>query len=258
MSGRSFTAGLCLLLVGAARAAEAPAKPDLKAEIGTLASRLLANPLDAAAASRLEALRKTYDQQRRTAFGALAAGMQAYLDGRFALAGRRLAVAAAWDEAATAADELLLRKLGRILDECRKQAASSTKEAGTACADCGDLGWADCPGKGCYGTGTRPCPTCRARGTMSPRSDRPCPACKGTGALPCAACRGRGVVPCTKCGAGHLGATGAARDGLGPNETRAIRALIAKARYLSHGGMDLESPRAFRPSPKLQRPAPPR
>lgn len=241
-------------LIGAQGAAgEAPPQADLGREIATLSGRVLADPLDAAAAGQLEALRQRQAQRRRDAFGALASGLRAYLDGRFALAARLLTTASAWDEAKQVADDMLLRKLHRIVAECKREAGSTVKTSPRTCPSCGDLGWADCPAKGCYGTGTRPCPSCGGRGALSSRG-RPCAACNGTGAIACAACRARGVVPCTKCSAGHIGASGATREGLGPNETRAIRALIAKARYLGQGGMDLESPRAFLPSPKLQGP----
>jgi len=246
--------GVLLCLAPLAARAGAPSK--LEGEIAALSTRLLQDPLDDAAAQKLAELRAERQKRRREALDALARGLSAYLDGRLAVAAKRLAVAEQWREAADMANATLLRPLDDIIDECKRKTKTATASKPDLCPECGGTKWADCTETRCYGTGRRRCTRCDGRGwrRRGSRSRATCRACGGTGAVACTECRGRGVVPCPKCG-GPKHVDDRPRSGivLGVKETQAIRKVIARARYLSRGGIDLESPQALKPSPKLKR-----
>ena len=108
----------------------------------------------------------------------------------------------------------------------------------------------DC--KLCGGAGIKLCPACKGSGRQEGRSASrfaPCPTCRGTGAATCGACGGRGGATCTGCQG--PGQPTASRVGLRPSEVRRLAELIAIARHLRDGGLDLYSPDALHPSPQM-------
>ncbi len=138
-------------------------------------------------------------------------------------------------------------------DDCKGQGKTDPSKSRTTCPRCN--------GTGRRSTGTI-CSTCNGKGSLPPSTSsssylRSCRKCSGKGETECRACRGKGVVPCT-CGAKPAAestpdAAGPAppETPIGSNEAAAAKKAIAKARFLREGGVDLESPAALEPSPKL-------
>jgi len=255
-------------IAGNPTAEEAPPQD----EVAALCAAVLANPLDAAAVAKLEALRDQQRKQREAGLLALGKGLRAYLGARWPEAAEELKTAAACPEASDLAKAHLTKPLAEVLRACEAKAkalrpAPAQEKRKGICERCGNTGWMDCPQKGCVGSGSTRCERCRGQGYFTRQvRDRsgfgmtetniPCPACKGTGADTCEKCRGRGVVPCT-CGARpvplgkDVDAAEASAAGVAPKEAAAARTVIAMARYLRSGGIDLDSRDAFKRSPAV-------
>ena len=234
-----------------------PASPDDEPTLADQISRhravILSNPLDSDARVRLTDLRVRERQQRREALDGLAAGLQAYLDGKRlgVKVGLTKAVRSPFVPGLTEAE--LRLPLAEILESGRRIQQSGP------CVLCGDTNEVDC--NACEGKGLKTCSLCKGWGLRRDRDGKRssplaraimCDQCKGAGALPCAQCKGRGVVSCRKC-AMVKAQNAASETGPGPDQSKAIEKLIALARYLRDGGVDLYSPRALEPSPGMPR-----
>ena len=193
---------------------------------------------------------ETYERTL-AAWKALAEGLRVYLDVGPALADKAL------ERAATSARAAALigppvAPLGRLL--AQSQAAAQARAAGKdrLCARCGNLGEVACRAPKCYGSGKVPCPTCRALGRVrvegaGAAAVRTCPDCGQTGDVSCEVCRGAGTVTCPTCGGRSAGDSKAQ---VSPEQAAALRVVIAKARWLGRGWIDLYTDGALKPAPK--------
>ena len=232
---------LLCLLAAPVRAAQ-DAEPGR--EIAALAAKLLADPLDAAAADKLGRLRQRQAQACKEAIEALVKGLDAYMAQRPDSASRDLSRAAQVPEVAAMADRALQSPLAALIKKCAKESgAADVPAAADVCESCGGTGRADCPA--CHGAGEQLCPTCGGHGKFT-RSSGTCthPKCGRSGVLQCEQCQGKGVVRCNECEAKATGF-------LAEAQVLAIRTTMAMARHLSAGGIDLDSPGALKTSPKL-------
>ncbi len=235
----------------ASQPASAPAPTD---EMADLCRTVLADPLDAAAMVRLVELRLLEQRNRRAAFDALIQALQSSLEGNRAAAHMAILKVREVPEVEKLAESML----GISLNDLAK--SRNAEEPFTLCRSCGDTGLADC--SHCRGTGIVNCSTCKGRGVLRGReagrdpADRsltiaPCPDCNAGGAMVCTHCAGRGTVPCRTCSRESDPRPGAAlfdEPMLGN-----IRKLIAQARYLRDGGIDLFSPDALTCAPRMVR-----
>jgi hypothetical protein len=219
---------------------------DLQAEIATLSSRVLADPMDSTSATKLKTLRQQRQQQQNHDLDRLAQGLEHGLGGRFGLAAQALKRVMDSRFAVALADRQLPLPLADVLERCKSRIGPQV------CPICGDTGWADCRSPGCAGSGLKVCRDCQGKGRggarRSARSSGPCETCERSGSLDCTVCAGRGVVPCPRCARG----SGQEKPALTPEETDAVRRLIDLAGYLLDGGIDLYSPDALAKSPRLQ------
>jgi hypothetical protein len=238
--------------------------------IAALVDKVLANPLDADATEKLEALRAQRRRQRKSALAGLESGLRAYLDGRYGPAAKGLDQATASKSVTAAADAALAKTVNEILRECQQRAPKAPRKekpkAKGICPRCGNSGWADCPVKACAGSGWVKCSACNGRGTITVRKEveeygftrtksktLPCPKCKRRGGLKCDRCGGNGFVRC-RCGAARRDAArDAPKPKLGENERKAIRKVIARTSFRRNGGIDLAAPGALRCSPRLKK-----
>jgi len=239
------------------------AAADPRQEIAQTSQKLLADLMDGAATTRLRDLRRLQQKRSAESLNALAAGLEAYAAGETGLAAQKLDVAMRWAETVEMANRILVGSLAELREECKLKLPLARVPVHNACGKCGDTKLAECPGAGCYGSGWTVCDTCRGKGKTRKTehgrtTERDCPRCRGWGALSCPTCGSKGTVPCPLCGRGA--ASGAVRQppaGFGARRgLEAIRKVIDKARYLSQGMPDTDSPDAFRPSPKLRGQAP--
>ena len=233
-------AAIALAVAFAALRAAEPATPDDR--IAELCANVLNDPLDEAAVSELAKLRQTQQTQRKAAFEALAEGLELYLKHSYGTAAEQLRKADSVAHAADMADAILVRRLADVIRECERKAKETGK--GGPCELCGGTGLADCAENGCGGSGIVRCAKCQGRGKTARIK---CADCDGRGYVDCPACKGTGAVPCT-CSR----KAGAAVDGSAPapDERAAIERVIAKARYLSGGGIDFDLKATFEVSPK--------
>ena len=247
--------GLSIVLFGALTSlaggppASQPARDgdDLRRQLDRLSRQVLADPLDATAATRLGALREQQDQRRSEGLTGLADGLGGWL------IGSRIGVAPALTRALASPDvtELADRILGPValtLDQIVRQWAGFGETG--VCPDCGQTHQADCTA--CDGAGFLLCRDCRGRGVRPKTGNRSreeaCSTCRGTGAVRCGSCQGKGTVKCQTC-AKETPAGGA--SSLPTDQRTAVERLAALARYLRDGGVDLYTPRALEKSPQM-------
>jgi len=239
--------------------ARAAAPAGLDQRIAALSTKVIADPLDAAAVQQLTALRAEQAKERREGLDALVNGLEAYLAKDYGKAATHLAKAAAASGVADIANVALLTSLDDVLKDCRtrRPSASATASRPKVCPICGGSGEADCPK--CSGAGWLLCKACKGKGTTkqvrnfgtrSSTYNAPCTRCTGRGEFQCPTCGGKGVVDC-KCKGKQPDATAPSGPAaLQSNAAEAIRKTIEMAKHLRDGGLDLYSPRAFEPSPK--------
>jgi hypothetical protein len=222
----------------------------LRLEVNRLSGTVLDDPLDSVSMDRLVVLRGQQKAFRRAGLAGLAEGLEG------CLAGDRLGVVEALEQAQRSTDVVALADavlaeasltLEALIEDCRQSDKTGL------CATCGQTGQADCPH--CDSTGVRACRDCRGVGqrlVIQNRSRRvACDRCNARGTVACAECDGHGVTACATCRARssdddrhlHLDAA----------EQTAVRKLIAIARDLLDGGVDLYSPQALAKSPRLKR-----
>jgi len=264
----------CALVMGILSIASAPAAEpkNHQGDVAALSAKLLANPLDADTVAKLQALRSRQHDATQAALEALEKGLVAYLARRADEAAIELPKAAAHHSTAQMANAMLGMPLQKIIARCKgkarpKPAAKPDAEDVAVCPKCGNTGWADCPRHPCYGSGALPCTACHGKGTITrtkvqkttfgtmPQSTTtPCRKCRGKGTYSCPRCKGRGVVPCD-CQAGkavRANEPRAPKQARGRIEKRAIKHLIARARFLRKGGIDLAAPDALTRAPDLK------
>ncbi len=252
---RRIVCGVALcMIVASAGHTETTSNPDT--ELAELSKSVLADPNDTVALEKLADLRSRQSERRRLAFGDLAEGLQAYIDGRYAEASLALTSAAESQDVLDLADAILLTGLAELTEQCR------LGDHGPTCEKCGGTGLADC--RKCKAATWLRCTACKGSGTIQQRPPRRrarkarsrktipttiCRACNGRGAITCAVCSGQGTTQCDAC-PGTLGRP-LGTPAIGTNAQRAIEKTIAIARHLSDGGLDLYSPKAFKVSPRL-------
>ena len=258
----------CVAVLAVSSLAAAAAAPSAGREIGQLAGELLRHPDRSAVADKLRELRVQEAKQRTEALGALVDGLTAYIEGRLLEAAQKLAAVRQSPDIA----ELTTASLSLPLDKLIKACEGRSSVKGALCSVCGGTGMADCApeahgrpdhNRACHGTGWLICRRCDGRGELvaagpPSRGRRPLPQtrvcldCNGVGATKCRVCKGKGVIPCVECGGvsrpGDAHSKAAATDA---KLREAITRLIAKARHLQRGGIDLETRNALVPSPKL-------
>ena len=266
----------CTAMLAASVLTAAGATSSVEQEIERLAGELLRHPGRDSLAAKLADLHEQEAEQRDKALKALDDGLTAYLQGRPSEAAKRLTEAKESRAVADLAGASLPLSLDKIIEACEAPASATARHA-NLCPVCGGTAMADCSPKvhgrserdeTCHGTGWLLCRRCNGRGELSggtpsprhgplPRHARQCPDCGGVGAIKCHMCGGRGIVPCVECGGVKTAVD--ARPNPASVDAKlcsAIAALIAKARYLRRGGVDLETPEALAPSPKLGAPKP--
>ena len=84
---------------------------------------------------------------------------------------------------------------------------------------------------------------CKGKECKGCRGCKSCDNCKGKGYEICKKCNGKAFKKCDLC---------TAKAGIGSHEKEAIEDVLAKAAYLKNGGIDLFTPEAFKPPPKIQ------
>lgn len=253
----AWGAWVLLGLWGAASAQAPTAAPPgvgtLDAQVAALAKRVLADPLDASVRDRLAELRRRQRVRDRAAYQALAQGLKALLEGGPELASPALRKAAT-SPRASALTEALPSPLERILKELDE--AQSQPGRPKICQKCGNTGQADCHASGCYGSGMTNCPKCKGAGVVRPVAPglkvpldlQLCEDCGGTGSIRCENCGGAGWVRCTACNSRP--ADGSRPWGVAHAEAQKIREVIARARRLARGEIDVYGPEALKSSPK--------
>jgi hypothetical protein len=259
----AVVAGLTVALSsGAASAPPGAASTSARDETQSLIDKLLANPADVAARSRLTELQQQKRQERADALDALALGLEAHLDGRIAAAAQNLQKALECPYAVALANAVLSTTLADLARPYAVAARStmatpSTRTTSTVgpCPRCSGIGWTDC--RVCASTGVKPCTVCRGTGsgpagrtgTSSMRAG--CNRCSDRGADDCTVCRGRGVIACVSCGGSVPAGPPSPSASTGANRsTEEIRKVISMARYLRDGGLDLYSRSSKDCSPK--------
>ena len=257
-----WAAALCLSVLpadpcgsAAPQAATRPAVSGVSAEAAALAAKVLADPLDSAAVARLRRLRRKQAIETRSAYEALARGLEAYLQDGPAAAAPALGIAAR-SARAMSLTRATGNSLARILKEALAAGRGAAANQPAVCDLCGGTGQADCRAHRCFASGMVPCSRCKATGVIRMKHPlletymrSPCPTCRGTGVVVCKVCGGSGTIPCPRCKGKGKPPPGARPD---PPTARAVRRVICKARVLSRGRIDLYSDRALAPSPKPQ------
>ena len=219
-------------------------------EISELSRIVLADPLDTEAMTRLTELRRLEQQNRRAAFEALIKALQSSIEGNRAATHMAILQVRQVPEVAKLAESIL----GIPLNELGKSRRDD--ESSLLCRSCGNTGQADC--RHCRGTGIVYCSTCKGRGFQRNR-DRvhepaapsivPCPDCDALGAVVCPHCAGRGTVYCRTCT--RESETRDADVLFDEPMLEKVRELVALARYLRDGGVDLFSRDALTCAPRM-------
>lgn len=228
----------CLVAIGSDTRIEA-SLPDavlLESKLDRLSRAVLGDPLDSESARELEGLRREQVQLRREGLNGLVEGLTGYMSGG------RIGVAPGLEQARRSPDvvrlaDWVLNPNAPSLPDIVKQVEGSG--SAPLCATCGNTREADCDA--CNGAGLRPCRECRGRGIQvsNTGTTRRCPYCHGIGAIKCDACDGKGYVQCQDCDKSVIMNP---VDTLDAQARVAIQRLIGMARYLSDGGIDVDSP----------------
>ena len=154
-------------------------------KITELSQILLANPLDADAASQLKKLRSQQTAVRRQSLNALAQGLNAWLNQQFNVAAEHLQTASQSAYVRDLTQKYMGRSIGSISEQCQNNLHEEY------CPQCGNTSLADC--KGCYATGQQKCRTCRGQGKIRVNGSSEfttCPNCRGLGTQTCSHCQG--------------------------------------------------------------------
>jgi len=200
-------------------------------------NRLPSNPFDLPLSKELATKSEQQEHQQQDALINLREGLIAYMNGHYEAAKQRLNKARQSEYVETWADSELLTPLEDIHKKCEKALQDMS-----TCKKCDGSGLVACDA--CYGSGWTPCPQCRGKGKVSNgRMSYPCKNCKGRGYEICKKCNGKTFKKCELC---------TAKAGIGSHEKEAIESVLAKAAYLTNGGIDLFSPEALEPPPKIQ------
>ena len=200
-------------------------------------NRLPSSPFDLPLSKELAAKSEQQEHQQQDALNNLREGLIAYMNGHYEAAKQRLNKARQSEYVGTWADSELLTSLEDIHKKCEKALQDMS-----TCKKCDGSGLVACDA--CYGSGWTPCPQCRGKGKVSNgRMSYPCKNCKGRGYEICRKCNGKTFKKCELC---------TAKAGIGSHEKEAIEGVLAKAAYLTNGGIDLFTPEALKPPPKTQ------
>lgn len=176
-------------------------------------------------------------QKQNDALNDLRKGLNAYINGDYAAAKQGLNNAQQSQYVKTWADSELLTSLEDIRNRCEKALKDMSE-----CRNCDGSGLVACDT--CFGSGWIRCPQCWRQGTtLSGRGTYSCSNCQGERYVICVKCKGEPFDECKTC---------TAEAGIGSNERKTIEDVIAKAVYLSNGGIDLFTPQAFEPSPGIR------
>jgi len=238
---------LCLAPTSTSRPEESE---NIRKTIEALCRVVLADPLDTKAMAQLSELRRVQKQRRYEALDGLVEGLQRYVDDQ--PAGMRLGLRKALHD--PVAMELTEQVLGIDLNQLSTQDGNPL--GSDICPLCGDTGSCDC--RKCKGIGVSTCATCsgsgiprraRSRRQLFDNSVTMCTKCGGTGANPCTECKGQGFVRCRKCAQKAILA--GSNTGIESKRNEKIKKLIAIARYLRDGGIDLYTPNALKCSPMI-------
>ncbi len=256
----ALAAGSVLIACAACLFGQAPSGPatgGLDARIAETTKAVLADPLDSAAQSRLKSLRDEQRRHRGDCYDQLVRGLEAYLQGDRSTVVKALTAAKASGRVMS-----LTRQLARSIDELIAESRGGRPVANRpkVCTECGNTGVTDClAGIGCMGSGTMRCATCQGKGVAKiPVPNSPnvfittsCRVCRGSGMVTCTFCKGTGRAPCKRCASKPKSLPLSA-----PSQAfaTAVKKIIAMARHLNNGGIDLYTSRALAPSPK--QPAP--
>jgi hypothetical protein len=230
-----------------------PAADALDARAAQLAMKVLADPLDATARMNLRQLRAEQARRRTSAYLSLAAGLEAYL-----AVGPEVA-AAALTKAARSPKALSLaagssKSPADILAEAARAARSAPAAAKDLCRHCGGTGEVFCRVGRCFGSGKAACSQCKGAGVI--RARHPlfttfqaflCGKCQGPGVTGCTSCNSTGTQPCPACKGKKVAGAGPTVDA---RTRQALRGVIAKARLLAGGRIDLYTEGARKPSPR--------
>lgn len=227
---------------------------EVRTRIDEICGRILAEPAEYGLDDRIEVhrLRQQLAETQRRGYQGLVSGLKAYLDGRHCDAAEHLARAVEADTVASFADDGLGGRLGAILAQCKKQC-----QAGV-CEQCGGSGVDDCGA--CAGVGWKVCRRCRGEGRISAKdARRQRGAAEVTGPIVCELCAGLGVVKCEKCSGqglavcGQIGQGGHELIDFKPGEKAMIESVIAEAKYLLGGGVDVFTQMALKMAPRVRR-----
>lgn len=225
----------------------------VRTRIDEICGRILAEPAEYGLDDRIEVhrLRQQLAKTQRRGYQGLVSGLKAYLDGRHCDASEYLAQAVEVDIVASFADDGLGGRLGAIVAQCQEQC-----QAGV-CEQCGGGGVDDCGA--CAGVGWKVCRRCRGEGRISAKdARRQRGAAEVGGPIVCELCYGLGVVRCEKCSGqglavcGLIGEAGHSAEHFNTSEKILIESVIAEAKYLLGGGVDVFTQRALKMAPRVR------
>lgn len=251
---RTFLTVLFLACSAAAAQAAELSDRELAAALAAETKKLDEDLLNESAARRLSQLRKEEAARRQEALKALIAGLQAYAEGRWAVAGHGLEEALASRSTTALAEAILPQKLSSMASRARQ--AGGSAQPRDNCRSCGGSTIIEC--SSCNGAGVEECRRCDGKGAKKTKMkkdptttyNKPCEACNRRGFVPCDRCGGKGFVPCSRCGEKRSA-------GQAPKVTRrereAIGKVIAKAEYVLQGGIDFETEAVLAPTPEAAR-----
>ena len=225
---------------------------DARLRIDEICMRILAEPAELGLGDEIEVhgLRKQLAEGQKRGYEGLVNGLKAYLDGRYCDGAEYLTMAAEVSSVAKFADDRLDGGFGAILARCDAKCKAGV------CEECGGSGVDDCGV--CAGVGWKVCRRCRGQGRITANdSRRQRGSVEAAGPVTCQLCSGLGVVKCEKCGGkgmavcDKIGQPGHDAVYLKPADKLRIERVIAEAKYLLGGGIDVFTPGALEMAPRV-------